>query len=143
MATAYPIPKFRFTVDWGGSRIGFTEVSGLTQDGDVIEYREGNSPEYSKIKMPGLRKYPNVVLKRGTVSGDADFFTWINTINGSNVERRTVTISLLDETGTALFTWSVINAWPINVKYTDLKGDANEVAIETLELVNEGIHLKV
>ena len=44
MAT-YPIPKFHFRVEWGGVRIGFTEVTGLTVENEVIEYREGNHSE--------------------------------------------------------------------------------------------------
>ncbi len=52
MAT-YPLPKFHFRVEWGGTRIGFTEVTGLDQQVEAIEYREGSSLEYSKIKMPG------------------------------------------------------------------------------------------
>ena len=53
MAT-YPLPKFHFLVQWGGARIGFTEVTGLDIQIEPIEYREGASPDYSKIKMPGL-----------------------------------------------------------------------------------------
>jgi hypothetical protein len=25
----YPLPKFHFEVNWGGTKIGFTEVSGM------------------------------------------------------------------------------------------------------------------
>ena len=50
----YPLPKFHYQVQWGGSRLGFTEVTGLTVENELIEYREGNSPEYSKVKMPGI-----------------------------------------------------------------------------------------
>jgi hypothetical protein len=50
MAT-YPLPKFHYQVQWGGSRLGFTEVTGLAVENELIEYREGNSPEYSKVKM--------------------------------------------------------------------------------------------
>ncbi|MEJ7679300.1 MAG: phage tail protein [Segetibacter sp.] len=59
----YPLPKFHFAADWGGSRIGFTEVTGLTVETEMIEYREGDSPEYSKIKMPGMQKYGNITLE--------------------------------------------------------------------------------
>ena len=50
MAT-YPLPKFHFQVEWGGAKIGFTEVTGLNVETDVIEYRDGASPEYHKIKI--------------------------------------------------------------------------------------------
>ena len=45
----YPIPKFHFMVEWGdGFRVGFTEVSGLDFETEVIEYREGSSKKYNK-----------------------------------------------------------------------------------------------
>lgn len=140
MAT-YPLPKFHFLVDWGGSKIGFTEVTGLDMQVEVIEYREGSSPEYSKIKMPGLHKFSNITLKRGTFTGDKDFYNWIKTINLNTVERRDVTISLLNEAHEPVMTWKARNAFPTKVQASDLKADGNEVAIETLELAHEGLAL--
>ena len=66
----YPLPKFHFQVEWGGTKIGFTEVSGLDITNDIIEYRDGASPEYHKIKMPGQRKFSNIVMKRGIFKSD-------------------------------------------------------------------------
>ena len=141
MATAYPIPKFHFLVQWGGTRIGFTEVTGLDMQVEAIEYREGSSPEYSKIKMPGLHKFSNITLKRGSVKGDTDFYIWVNTINLTVSERRDVIISLLDETHAPVMTWKAKNAFPVKVQASDLKSDGNEVAIEALELAHEGLNL--
>ncbi|MPT34161.1 MAG: phage tail protein, partial [Flavobacterium sp.] len=53
----YPLAKFSFEVDWGGTKLGFTEVTGMQIETDVTEYRHGASPDFSKIKMPGLRKF--------------------------------------------------------------------------------------
>ena len=96
MAT-YPLPKFHFQVSWGGERIGFTEVTGLDKQVEAIEYREGSSKEYSKLKMPGMHKFSNITLKRGTMSKDNAFFNWINEINLTVIERRDIVISLLNE----------------------------------------------
>jgi len=137
----YPLPKFHFSVEWGGNKIGFTEVTGLDQQVEVIEYREGSSPEYSKVKMPGLQKFSNVTLKRGTFNGDKDFYYWIKTINLNTVDRRDVTISLLNESHEPVLTWKVRNAFPVKVQASDLKSDGNEVAIETLELAHEGMSI--
>lgn len=138
----YPISKFHFQVDWGGSRIGFTEVTGLEVSTDVIEYREGSSPEYHKIKMPGMQKFSNITLKRGTFQGDNDFYNWWNTIALNTIERRNVTISLLNESHEPVVVWKVKNAWPVKVQSTDLKADGNEVAIETIELAHEGLTIQ-
>jgi phage tail-like protein len=138
----YPLPAYHFTVEWGGTRTGFTEVSGLSIENEVIEYREGGSPEYSTIKMPGLRKYSNIILKRGIVKNDNDFFNWMNTINSNQVERRDVVISLLNENHEPIRVWKVRNAWPCKIYSPDLKANGNEVAIETIELAHEGLSIE-
>lgn len=135
----YPLPKFHFQVEWGGSQIGFTEVSGLDVETEVIEYRHGASPEYHKTKQPGMRKYSNISLKRGTFQGDNEFFDWFNTTSLNKVERRDLTLSLLNENHEPVVVWKIKNAFPIKVQSTDLKADGNEVAIETLELAHEGL----
>ncbi|HMQ46519.1 MAG TPA: phage tail protein [Saprospiraceae bacterium] len=135
----YPLPKFHFTVDWGGTVVGFSEVSGLDVETEVIEYREGASPEYHSIKMPGRQKFSNITLKRGTFKADNEFFEWWNTRALNTVERRDLTISLLNENHEPVVVWKVKQAWPIKVQSTDLKADGNEVAIETLELAHEGL----
>jgi phage tail-like protein len=138
----YPVPKFHFQVEWGGSKIGFTEVSGLDITTEVIEYRDGASPEYSKVKMPGQRKYSNITLKRGTFKGDNEFYSWFNTVNLNQIERRNLTVSLLNENHEPVVVWKVKNAWPTKVTPTDLKADGNEVAIESLELAHEGLTIQ-
>ena len=137
--TDYPIPKFHFQADWGGVRIGFTEVSGLDAETEVIEYRDGASPEYSKRKIPGMQKYPNVTLKRGVFASDNDYFKWWNTVALNTVERRSVTISLLNEKHEPVMVWKVKNAWPAKIASTDLKADGNEIAIESIELAHDGL----
>lgn len=138
----YPIPKFHFQVEWGGTKIGFSEVTGLDVSTDVIEYREGSSPEYHKIKMPGMQKFSNITLKRGTFKGDNDFYKWWNTIALNTIERRNVIISLLNESHEPVVVWKIKNAFPIKMQSTDLKADGNEVAIETLELAHEGLTIQ-
>jgi len=138
----YPLPKFHFTVEWGGARLGFTEASGLDVETEIIEYREGSSPVYSKIKMPGMQKYGNVTLKRGTFKADNQFFEWWNTVQLNTIERRDITISLLNEAHEPVVTWQLANAFPVIVQSTDLKADGNEVAIESLEIAHEGLVIK-
>jgi len=135
----YPLPKFHFRVEWGGAKIGFSEVSGLSKETDVVEYRSSDSKEFHKIKMPGMQKFGNITLKRGTFQGDNDFDKWWNTVALNTIERRDVTISLLNENHEPVIVWKIKNAWPSKVQSTDLKSDDNGVAIETIELVHEGL----
>ena len=139
----YPLPKFHFQVEWNGSRVGFTEVTGLEVETEMIEYRSGDSKEYSKLRLAGLRKYANISLKRGTFASDNEFFEWWKTgaLLGE-VERRDVTISLLNEAHEPVVIWKVKRAWPSKVTATDLKSDGNEVAIESMELVHEGLEIE-
>ncbi|MDX2070784.1 MAG: phage tail protein [Haliscomenobacter sp.] len=145
----YPIPKFHFMVEWGdGFRVGFTEVSGLDFETEVIEYREGSSKKYNKSKQPGLTKYSDITLKRGTFEGDLDYFNlWKETYyfqegnkTGSKY-RRNITIKLLNENHDPILIWKLENAWAKKIQSTDLKADANEVAIETMEITHEGLTL--
>lgn len=140
--STYPLSKFHFSVDWGGTKIGFTEVSGLDVEMEVIEYRQGASPEYSKIKMPGMQKFSNITLKRGTFKSDNEYYNWWNTVKLNTIERRDITIKLLNEDHEPVVTWKVKNALPTKIQSTDLKADGNEVAIESIELVHEGLAIQ-
>jgi phage tail-like protein len=143
----YALPKFHFMVEWApGVNTGFTEVTGLSVETEAIEYRHGASPEYFKTKQPGLKKYGNITLKRGTFEKDNDFFTWWKETKFFEMKgaqfRRTITIKLLNEAHEPTISWEVKNAWPTKVQSADLKADANEIAIETIELAHEGIEIK-
>jgi len=139
MATAYPLPVFHFEVDWEGTNIGFSEVSGLVSEFELLEYRDGASLEFSKIKMPGLKKYSNITLKRGIVPADNEFFDWLNSTQMNKPERRDLTVKLLDEQHAPVMTWKIKKAFPLKVEGPSLKADGNEVAIESIELAHEGV----
>lgn len=137
----WPLPKFYFQVKIGNDEIAFQEVSGLDMEAQVIEYRHGNSPEFSTIKMPGLKKSGNVTLKKRVFVGDNFLYTWFTEVKLNTVERKSVVISLLDELNNPTMVWTLKNAWPTKITGTDLKSDGNEVAVETLELAHEGIEI--
>ncbi len=137
----YPLSKYHFIVDWGGTQMNFTEVSGLSFEFTVIEHRDGNSPLQSAIKMPGLKKYSNIVLKRALRKDDNDFFNWINTIQLNIVERRDIVISLLNEAHEPIVSWRVNNGWPCKYEVATLNATSNEVLFETLEITHEGLSI--
>jgi phage tail-like protein len=139
----YPLPKFHFSVEFGnGVRANCTEVTGLAITCEPIEYRHGYQPDYTPIKMPGMKKYDNITLKKGTFPGDADFYLWLNSAALNTVERRDVIISLLNENHEPVVVWKIKNAWPTKVTSTDLNSTGNEVAIETLEIAHEGLTME-
>lgn len=142
MAANYPVTAFHFQVEWGGTKIGFTEVSGLTVELQSIDYREGSSPEYQVTKMPGIPQYSTITLKRGMFRGDNEFFQWLNTVKLNTIERRDLTISLLNEEHEPVTVWKVKEAWPSKVEGPSLNSTGNEVAVETIELTHEGLTIE-
>ncbi|SHO62244.1 MULTISPECIES: phage tail protein [Algoriphagus] len=142
MAVAYPVSVFHFQVEWGGTRIGFTEVSGLSIELQTIDYREGSSLEYHVSKMPGIPQYSNITLKRGVFRADNEFFQWLNTVKKNNIERRDLTISLLNEEHEPVMVWKVKDAFPCKVEGPTLNSTGNEVAVETIEICHEGLAIE-
>src|SRR5262249_10355086 len=126
-------------VEWGGTRIGFMEVSGLDIQIEAVNYREGSSPDDSARKIPGLLKFSDVTLKREIIKGDNEFFNWINTKLIGDIERRDVTISLLDETHAPVVVWKLKRAFPVYYYGPVLSADDGGLATETLVLTHEGM----
>lgn len=137
----WPLPKFVFVVKADDFEIQFQEVSGLDVETQIIEYRKSNSSLFSTEKMPGIAKYGNVTCNKGLFSNDNAFWDWYNQIKMNTIERRTVTISMLDEAGKPTMVWTLTNAWPTKVTGTDLKAEDAEVAIEILEFAHEGLSI--
>jgi phage tail-like protein len=136
----WPLPKFYFSVKFGdGDIANFQEVSGLDSEDRPIEYRHGDSPVFYPIKMPGLGRVGNVTLRKGVFKKDAGFWTWYNEIKMNTIKRRTVVVSLLDESGNPKTVWTLNNAFPTKITGTDLNSTGNEVFVETLELANETV----
>lgn len=122
-----------------GQVVSFQEVTGLDIEAQVIEYRAGDSKAWSTVKMPGIRKFGNVTLKKGIFVHDNRFWVWFDTIKMNTVPRTPLTISLLDQTGAPTMVWTLANAWPTKITGTDLKADGNEVAVEAIEVAHEGL----
>lgn len=137
--TEWPLPKFYFQVKWDSAEMQFQEVSGLDAESQPIEYRAGNSKQFSPIKMPGLKKFGDVTMKKGVFKGDNKLFDWFKEINMNTIKRKPVTVSLLDESGNPTMVWTLANAFPSKVTGTDLKANGNEVAVETIVIVHEGL----
>jgi phage tail-like protein len=140
MAT-YPLTSLHFSVNWGDSNntVNFSEVSGLTLECEPIEYRGGADQTLTVRKIPGLKKYGNVTLKRGVIEAENGFWEWWNTIQSGIVQRRNVTISLLNEQHNPVMSWEISHAWPTKVEGPGLNATGNEIAVESLEFAHEGL----
>jgi phage tail-like protein len=160
-----PIRNFKFRVNFQTSSAGFSRVSGLKETTEPVDYREGNEPGRPR-KLFGQTTYDNVVLERG-LTETTDLIIWRRQIvdvfergqkDGFVSEgqatasiqadqlRRMVEIQLGDfhaEGGSAgAWSWSLIDAWPTSLEIGEFSGDGNEVVLETVELVHEGLKVK-
>jgi phage tail-like protein len=133
----WPLVKFSFQVKWDDAELIFQEVTGLSSETQVIEYRGGSSKVYSTVKMPGIQKFGNVTLKKGMFLGDKALWDKYNIITMNTYKRSTITISLLDEKNEVAMSWTLANAFPVKITVTDMKSDGNEVAVESIELAHE------
>ncbi len=142
----YPMTTLHFAVSWQDSQntSSFSEVSGLTMEAEIVEYRGGADPQLTTHKGPGLKKHGPVSLKRGIIPADQGngLFEWFNTIAAGDVQRRTVTVSLLNEERAPVMTWKIRDAWPTKLEGPGLKSTGTDVAVETLEFACEGIEIE-
>ena len=135
----YPLPRNRFSVEWGGTRLGFSEVSGLGIAAAAPAFRDGASPENSNVAMPGLLRFPPLVLRRTVQKSDNEFYDWISSIQLNAVDRRDMTVSLLDAGNTPVVVWRFRNAFPVKLDYSPLESDNSGPMMESLEIAHEGM----
>lgn len=136
----WPVPKFHFKVTIGDKgEIAFQEVSGLDTEYDAIEYRAGNSLQFSTANMPSMRKASDITLKKGMFQSGSALYDYFMDVQMDIVERETVTIQLVDEAQNPMFAWTLKNAWPLKLTGTDMDAQESEVAIEELVLSHEGL----
>src|SRR4051794_35425779 len=130
-----PYASFNFLVKIDGITFGgFHECTGHSSTIDTIEHREGGAPH--AIKLPGLNKYGNLVLRRG-MTVDRELYEWhLKALNGK-LERRSGSIIVLDRTGKEQARWNFFDAWPQRMTGPALNSEGSEVAIEEFELAVE------
>jgi phage tail-like protein len=135
-----PYSQFNFVIELAGAAVAaFSEVSGLDMETDPIEYREGNE-DTTVRKLPGLRKYTNITLKRG-FTDDRSLYDWRKTVMDGRTQRMSGSIVLLNEARDEALRWNFREGWPCKLQGPPLNAKTNEVAIETLEICHEGLEL--
>ena len=135
-----PYKNFRFLVEIDGIvQAGFSEASIPDSTQEPIEYREGNQTPTVR-KLPGLIKYGNLTLKWG-ITDSLALYDWRKMVEQGQTKdaRRSIAVILMDEEGNAASRWEFFEAWPSKYDAPDLDGKGNDVAVETLEIVHEGM----
>ena len=140
MARKDPLRNFRFRVEIDGiQQAAFSEVMIGENTSDVVDYRDGTDPTHVR-KLSGLTKYGNVTLKWG-ITDSKELSAWHEAIVAGQIQtqRKRVAIVVQDEAGADKARFVISEAWPAKYQVSGLNGKGNEVLIETVELVNEGI----
>jgi phage tail-like protein len=137
-----PYSAFNFLVAIDDVTVaGFSECTGLTTETDIIMYRTG-AEDFTQRKLPGLKKFTNIVLKRGYTK-NLDLWNWrLAVLQGkTSTSRKSGSITLQDESRTAVMRWNFREGWPSKWEGPAMNAKNNEVAIESMEIAVEGLEL--
>jgi phage tail-like protein len=144
MSRQTPYGAFNFLVEIDGQEFGgFSDVSGLSTDITVAEYRNGNDRVNHVRKVPGMHKVSDVTLKRGIVNS-TDLWAWISqTRTASVAAQRAVTVTLLDEARAAVQSWRLRGVIPMKYSGPTLAAKGGgDVAMEELVLSVEDFEIE-
>jgi len=130
--------SFRFWVEISGLLVGgFSEVSGLQAETELHEFAEGGVNEYIH-RFPKRKKYPPIALKRGLTSSN-ELWDWFQESNTGKINRKSGSIIMEDLKKTELCRWNFFEAYPVKWIGPDFNSSKSSVAIETLEIVHNGL----
>jgi phage tail-like protein len=133
-----PYLSYRFLVEIDGLVVaGFSEVSGLQAETQIENYREGGVNDYVH-KLAKETTYPNITLKKGITDSDV-LWKWHQDVVSGKIERRSGYIVLLDSEGNETWRWNFVDAYPAKWSGPDLRAENSAVALESIELVHNGI----
>lgn len=136
----WPIPEFHFRIEISNAGIiSCKEASGLDLEFDMIEYGSGDMPDFSEVKLPGMRRIRNVILKKAIFKNDQKVWGFLTQAKENVIQRESVTVDLLDDSGSPVMSWRLYNAWPEKYSEENFKIDGNSVSMETIELRHEGL----
>jgi phage tail-like protein len=129
---------FRFKIEISGIvEAGFSEVSGLQQETELEEYSEGGLNEYIH-RFPKKTKYPTLVFKRGVIQSN-ELWLWYQGFRSGEIKRKSGAIILNNRDGTVMGQWNFVDAYPIKWIGPQLSATRSDIAIETLEIVHNGL----
>jgi phage tail-like protein len=138
-----PYRSFNFRLEVGGLTVAsFSEVSGLVAEGDAVDYREGDEKVNWVRKLVGLRKFNQITLKRG-YTRNRELWDWYGKISVGTNDRRDGAIILMDEGRNDVIRWEFVKAWPNKIEGPSFNAHNNEVSMESVELVHEGLEIKL
>ncbi len=132
-----PLRGFRFLVEIDGIAAGgFLRAKGLSREVKYESQREGGVNHYEH-KLFTQVTHPVVVLERGLALDQ--LWQWALDVSEGRIERRTISLRLLDEQGGKAWTWHVDHAFPVKWACADLDANSSQVLMESVEFVHHGL----
>jgi phage tail-like protein len=136
-----PYRGYNFEVQIDNSAVaGFREVGGLSLNTDPVEYREGTDKPLHVRKLTGLRKFANIMLKRG-YTDNKELWNWYKNVLNGKTDRRDGAIVLRDEEHKEVLRWKFENGWVCKWEGPAMNATMNDVALESIEICVERVEL--
>ena len=135
-----PYRNFKFRVEIEGIQVaGFADATIPDSTTESVDYREGTDLPHQR-KLSGLTEYASITLKKG-ITDSMDLYNWKKQVEdtGAINARKSISLILVDEEGNDKAQWNILEAWPTKYDPSDFSAKANDVVIETLEIVHEGV----
>jgi phage tail-like protein len=138
-----PLVQAHFYLEVGSHIKGmvFRECSGIGSETELIEYKASGQNDFHTIQMvPGRLKWQVINLKRG-ITESMDAWTWRKMVEDGkvNAARSDGSIVMVDQTGAEVARWNFIRGWPRKISGPSLNSSTNEIGVEELEIVHEGL----
>lgn len=133
-----PVGVYQYNVQISGltEGIGFTEVSGFDSEMETEQIYEGGVND-RVYYLPKRMKYGKLVLKKG-ICLSTFIIDWFNECKKGKINKKDITVELMDSTKSVVYEWGFINAYPVKCSGPRLVAqNSNEVAIEAIEFVFE------
>jgi phage tail-like protein len=146
--SAYPLPVYNYRVEIAGEAVAFSEVSGLNIAFETTTYKESpvesGAPGPRVMRMPSQPTQASLTLKKGLVRGSSlmVLYNWINSTMINQIDKKDIFVRLCDEKGDAVISWKMINAFPTKLDAPTFDANSNDVAIESMELIGDGVTIE-
>ncbi len=138
-----PLVAFNFGLEIEGKLSGyFTKVTGLGSESEVVEHKIVNPDTGETIiqKIPGRLSWTDVTLTRG-VTSNIDVWEWRQSVVDGKVDdvRTNCSVIAYNQSGEEIARWNLDNAWPSKVTGPEMDSSGQNLMVEEMTIVHEGI----
>lgn len=119
---------------------GFSTCNLPENSTEVIEYREGNEAPTAR-KLWSLNDFGDLTLEKGITEDSIALFEWRKKVEQGKLDeaRQSIAVIILDEEGQPGPRYEFREAWVRQYDAPDLDASGSDVAIESIEIVHEGM----